>query len=95
MGDLAEQLVIVDGAILDEYLTNIRDVENKTAPVLVLSREYINSTGFSTTTKLIESLPRKRVGKPEDLDGLLLLLASEESHFINGAVISADDGMTA
>ncbi|HEY1042859.1 MAG TPA: SDR family oxidoreductase [Telluria sp.] len=45
--------------------------------------------------QLIESLPRKRVGKPEDLDGLLLLLASDESHFINGAVISADDGMTA
>ena len=45
--------------------------------------------------QLIESLPRKRVGKPEDLDGLLLLLASEESHFVNGAVIAADDGMTA
>lgn len=45
--------------------------------------------------QLIESLPRKRVGQPRDLDGLLLLLASEESHFINGAVIAADDGMTA
>ena len=45
--------------------------------------------------ELIDSLPRKRVGKPEDLDGLLLLLASDESHFINGAVITADDGMTA
>jgi NAD(P)-dependent dehydrogenase (short-subunit alcohol dehydrogenase family) len=45
--------------------------------------------------QLIESLPRKRVGKPEYLDGLLLLLASEESHFVNGAVIAADDGMTA
>ena len=45
--------------------------------------------------QLIESLPRKRVGKPEDLDGLLLLLASEESRFVNGAVIAADDGMTA
>lgn len=38
--------------------TNIRGVENNTAPVIVLSREYINSTGFSTTTKLIESLPQ-------------------------------------
>jgi NAD(P)-dependent dehydrogenase (short-subunit alcohol dehydrogenase family) len=40
-------------------------------------------------------LPRKRLGKPEDLDGLLLLLASEESRFINGAIITADDGMSA
>jgi NAD(P)-dependent dehydrogenase (short-subunit alcohol dehydrogenase family) len=45
--------------------------------------------------RLIELLPRKRPGKPEDLDGLLLLLAGEDAHFINGAVISADDGMTA
>jgi NAD(P)-dependent dehydrogenase (short-subunit alcohol dehydrogenase family) len=45
--------------------------------------------------KLIDMLPRKRAGKPEDLDGLLLLLAAEESHFINGAIITADDGMTA
>lgn len=45
--------------------------------------------------KLIEMLPRKRMGKPEDLDGLLLLLAAEESHFMNGAIITADDGLTA
>jgi NAD(P)-dependent dehydrogenase (short-subunit alcohol dehydrogenase family) len=45
--------------------------------------------------ELIKKLPRKRLGKPEDLDGLLLLLAAEESHFINGAIITADDGMSA
>jgi NAD(P)-dependent dehydrogenase (short-subunit alcohol dehydrogenase family) len=44
---------------------------------------------------LVNMLPRKRVGKPEDLDGLLLLLAAEESHFINGAIVTADDGMNA
>ncbi len=43
--------------------------------------------------KLVNALPRKRMGKPADLDGLLLLLAGEESHFINGAIITADDGM--
>jgi NAD(P)-dependent dehydrogenase (short-subunit alcohol dehydrogenase family) len=45
--------------------------------------------------KLVNMLPRKRIGKPEDLDGLVLLLASEHSHFINGAVIAADDGFSA
>lgn len=44
--------------------------------------------------KLIEMLPHKRPGSPEDLDGLLLLLAGENSHFINGAIISADGGMS-
>lgn len=42
--------------------------------------------------KLIDMLPRKRVGKPEDLDALIVLLASAQSHFVNGAVIAADDG---
>jgi len=44
--------------------------------------------------KLMQMLPRKRVGKPEDLDAALLMLASDRSHFINGAVISADDGFS-
>jgi hypothetical protein len=42
--------------------------------------------------KLVAMLPRKRVGKPEDLDALIVLLASDQSHFVNGAVIAADDG---
>ena len=42
--------------------------------------------------KLIAMLPRKRVGSPQDLDALLMMLASDQSHFINGAVIAADDG---
>ncbi|WP_101050089.1 SDR family oxidoreductase [Macromonas nakdongensis] len=42
--------------------------------------------------KLIAMLPRKRVGRPEDLDAVLMMLASKESHFVNGAVIAADDG---
>jgi NAD(P)-dependent dehydrogenase (short-subunit alcohol dehydrogenase family) len=44
--------------------------------------------------KLLAMLPRKRVGQPQDLDGLLLLLAADESQFINGAVMSADDGFS-
>ena len=42
--------------------------------------------------KLIDLLPRRRVGSPEDLDALVVLLASSESHFINGSIIAADDG---
>jgi NAD(P)-dependent dehydrogenase (short-subunit alcohol dehydrogenase family) len=42
--------------------------------------------------KLIQQLPRKRVGKPADLDTTLLMLCANESHFVNGAIIAADDG---
>ena len=42
--------------------------------------------------KLVQMLPRKRIGNPQDLDALLVMLCSDQSHFINGAVIAADDG---
>ena len=42
--------------------------------------------------KLIQMLPRKRVGQPKDLDAVLVMLASNESGFINGSVVAADDG---
>ena len=42
--------------------------------------------------KLVAMLPRKRVGEPKDLDSVLMMLASDQSHFVNGAVIAADDG---
>ncbi len=57
----------------------------------------INAEHFTSEQgqQLINMLPRKRVGQPEYLDGLLLLLASDESQFINGSIVSADDGMSA
>ena len=42
--------------------------------------------------RLIDTLPRKRIGQPKDLDVVLMMLCANESHFINGAVIQADDG---
>jgi len=42
--------------------------------------------------KLLQMLPRKRIGKAQDLDALLVMLCANESHFINGAIVSADDG---
>ena len=54
----------------------------------------INHHHWSTEAgqKLIQMMPRKRIGKPEDLDSALLVLCAKESHFINGAVLQADDG---
>jgi NAD(P)-dependent dehydrogenase (short-subunit alcohol dehydrogenase family) len=45
--------------------------------------------------KIVGMLPRKRVGEPKDLDAALMMLCANESHFINGAVLSADDGFGA
>lgn len=56
-----------------------------------INSDYWKSEGGQ---KLLSMLPRKRVGQSQDLDGVLLLLASGASAFINGAVISADDGFS-
>lgn len=41
---------------------------------------------------LLKRVPQRRIGKPEDLDGVLLLLASEASAFMTGAVVAVDGG---
>ncbi len=41
---------------------------------------------------LIARVPQRRLGQPADLDGPLLLLASEASRFMTGSVIAADGG---
>ncbi len=48
--ELLEQVVVTG--------THIRGVKNLTAPLIVMDREFIDSTGFTTTVQLIESLPQ-------------------------------------
>lgn len=44
--------------------------------------------------KLIDRIPQRRIGKPEELDGALLLLASDAGAFMTGSVITVDGGHT-
>lgn len=57
----AEQISPKSTVVLDEVLvtgTHIRGTENLTVPLIVMDREFINSTGLTTTVQLIESLPQ-------------------------------------
>ena len=42
--------------------------------------------------KLINRIPMRRTGQPEDLDGLVLLLCSDRSSYMTGSVIPIDGG---
>jgi NAD(P)-dependent dehydrogenase (short-subunit alcohol dehydrogenase family) len=41
---------------------------------------------------LISRIPMRRIGKPEELDGVLLLLASDAASYMTGSVIASDGG---
>jgi NAD(P)-dependent dehydrogenase (short-subunit alcohol dehydrogenase family) len=41
---------------------------------------------------LVRRIPQRRLGKPADLDGALLLLCSEASSYITGATLAVDGG---
>ena len=43
--------------------------------------------------RLLKRVPQRRFGQPEDLDGAVLLLASDAGRYMTGAVILVDGGM--
>lgn len=54
-----------------------------------LNRDFFATDAGET---LIKRIPQRRLGQPSDLDGVLLLLASQASSYITGSVIAVDGG---
>ncbi|ETW11596.1 3-oxoacyl-ACP reductase [Roseivivax marinus] len=54
-----------------------------------LNRDFFASDAGQ---KLIKRVPQRRLGKMRDLDGPLLLLASDEGAFMTGSVLAVDGG---
>lgn len=54
----------------------------------------INSGFFKTEPgqKMVKTIPQRRLGQPDDLDGALLLLASDQGAYMTGSVITVDGG---
>lgn len=56
-----------------------------------LNSEWFHAEGGQ---RQIKTFPRRRLGAESDLDGILLLLASEHSGFITGSLFTVDDGQS-
>ena len=58
-----------------------------------LLRNSMKIPGF--TEKTVAAVPLGRLGRPEEMAGVVLFLASDYASYVNGAEIVADGGMTA
>ena len=54
-----------------------------------INREFFATEAGRT---MVKRIPQRRLGKAEDLDGALLLLASDAGCYITGATIAVDGG---
>lgn len=57
-----------------------------------LNRDFLSSAAGE---RIRQRVPQRRFGAPEDLDGALLLLASDASRYMTGSVIVVDGGQSA
>lgn len=57
-----------------------------------LNRDYLRSDAGQA---MVDRVPMRRFGKPEDLDGALMFLASDASAYVTGAVLVVDGGHSA
>jgi len=78
--------------VLAMELARHRVLVNAIAPGYVetdFNRDFLRSEAGK---KLEARIPLRRVGRPDDLDGAMLLLASPAGAYITGAVIAVDGG---
>jgi 3-oxoacyl-[acyl-carrier protein] reductase len=60
----------------------------------VIDTDMTRSLPEKTRAELKQSIPMGYVGRPEDVSGTVLFLASEAASYITGQIISVDGGLT-
>lgn len=82
--------------ILANELADCHITVNAIAPGPFPSRMMAHITGDESRRKAMESgVPLHRVGRPEDIAGVLLMLSSRAGSYITGGIIPLDGGLSA
>jgi NAD(P)-dependent dehydrogenase (short-subunit alcohol dehydrogenase family) len=71
---------------------------NAIAPGIVdtpMTRAFAETVPTEAMTQMTAQIPMGRLATPEDINGLAVFLASNESSYLTGVVISVDGGYTA
>ena len=68
---------------------------NAIAPGYVLTEMNREFFASDAGRKMTQRIPQRRIGDPSDLDGVLLLLASDASSYMTGSTIVVDGGQLA
>ena len=66
---------------------------NAVAPGIIETDMVRSSVKDETKKRLIEMAPLKRIGQPDDLAGIYVHLASDESLYTTGTIVSVDGGL--
>ena len=71
-----------------------RDVTaNAVAPGPTMTELFIDGKSEETLERLAQAAPLGRLGQPEDIAGVVALLASPSGHWVNGQVLRVNGGM--
>ena len=65
---------------------------NAIAPGPIETEANLTTTPQSIVREMVDKLPIKRMGQPEDLVGMLLFLLSDEASWITGQIFNVDGG---
>jgi len=94
--DEVADIVIANGKIAQKPAVSGHKSEEIDAEGLIVAPGLIETEMTANLDgRLLEAVPARRVGKPQDVAACVRFLASEQAGYVTGAVLTVDGGLAA